>query len=367
MALRNRMMWILLILATMWTAPPAAGQADQPKEDPATEVAAALDSGRTPAAATIEKIMEQAVRNIAVRYNLNDAQTEETRELMKRKVHRFLKEHENEVWPAIRDLVASRLGAKPPENREEMMRIGKAAKPLAKFAKEAIFRANEEWRIILTVEQREMHDFDLEEMHKSFEQIDKNLGDWEQGRLTEHGIFPTPEITGREPRRPGKPPKGRLPEPVVEGFDPNHFFDTFVEEFIKEYELDEGQITSARSILQEFKTKANDYKVAEKLEFAKIAARQREAMLERDLKAIKRAAAAHKKLLEPVYVLCDEMDDRLKGLLTTAQIQRHADKSTGAKETPKAAGVTKKTSSKKATPPTTEPVGPDLQATGDKE
>ena len=39
-----------------------------------------------------------------------------------------------------------------------------------------------------------------------------------------------------------------------------------VAEFIKEYELNEGQITAARSILVEFKGKANDFKNAKKKE-----------------------------------------------------------------------------------------------------
>ena len=41
-------------------------------------------------------------------YNLNDEQSAKTQEIMQREVMRFLKEHEDEVWPIIREL----LGAK---------------------------------------------------------------------------------------------------------------------------------------------------------------------------------------------------------------------------------------------------------------
>ncbi len=347
MTFGNRLVWIVVLTVGVWTVPSRADQLEKP---PVADIAETLKSDAAPAAATIDAIMEQAVRNIAARYNLNDVQAESTRQLMKRDVYKFLKEHENEVWPAIRDLLAAQLGAKPPDSREDVMRIGKASRPLAKLAEEAIFRANEEWRLILTQQQKDMHDFDLVEMRKTFEVIDKNLGGWEEGDPLENRIFPDQkQLIGRQPPRPHRPRKGHLPEPTVEFFDPHPIFETLVEEFIKEYELDEGQITSARSILEEFKVKANDFRDAKKLELAKIAVQQQDALARRDLKAIKQTNAAHKKLLEPVYELCDEMDGRLKGLLTTSQIQRHAEKSK-ARETSKGAPkVTKKTSPKKKT------------------
>lgn len=340
------MVWIVVFTVGAWASP---SRADQPEETSAPDIAETLKSDGAPAAATIEAIMEQAVRNIAARYNLNDAQTENTRQLMKRDVYKFLKEHENEVWPAIRDLLATQLGAKPPESRDEVKRIGKASRPLAKLAEEAIFRANEEWRLILTPQQKEMHDFDLVEMRKTFEVIDENLAEWVDGEPTENNIFPEQnQLIGRQPPRPPRPRKG-LPEPKVEFFDPHPIFETLVEEFIKEYELDKGQITSARSILEEFKGKANDFRDAKKVDLTKIAAWQQDALDRRDLKAIKAAAVAHKKLLEPIYKLCDEMDGRLKGLLTTSQIQRHAEKSKAGEAWQRPPKVTKKTSPKKKT------------------
>jgi len=117
-----------------------------------------------------------------------------------------------------------------------------------------------------------------------------------------------------------------------------------VEAFIKEYDLDKGQITTARSILEEFKGDANTFREAKKEELAQIISRQREALAIRDLPGVKKARAEHKKLLAPVYDLCNEMESRLKNLLTTAQIQRHAEKAerNTSKSTPRK--VTRKTS-----------------------
>jgi len=301
--------------------PPAVPPASQPAPA-AANAGTTLESGTTPTSATVERIMEEAVKNISRRYNLNEAQTAETQKLMKREVNRFLKEHEAEVWPAIRDLLAAQLGGKPPDNREEVMRIGKSAKPLLGLAKDAILKANEEWRINLTPEQKAMHDFDLGEMEKTFSQIDKNFGDWASGQPTDAGLFPAPPAVDRSPPRPKKPPAG-IPEPEVETFRVT-IFDTFVEEFIKDYQLDQGQIDSARSILKEFKVKANDFKAAKQEELAKIAVDQKAAMEARDRDKIAATEAARKKVLEPVYALFGEMETRLKGLLTTTQIERHA-------------------------------------------
>ncbi len=367
MTLRKRAVCALGGCVIFWSG---AGRAEEPEkvkkpEKPAiVDATEALDSGKTPAAATIDRIMEQAVRNIAARYNLNDVQAEETDKLMKREVYRFLIEHENEVWPIIRDLLKWQL--QTPDDPEKMMDIGKAAGPLAKLAEEAIYRSNEEWGLILTPEQKRVHDFDLTEMRKTFEEIHQNFAEWEAGRPTEKGIVPDPQIAGRDPPRPPRPPKGRLPDPEVEIFDPNQIFETLVEEFIKEYGLDEGQITSARSILEEFKVKANDFREAKKVEFAKIALKQQEAMVDRDLDTIKKARADQKKLLRPVYELSAEMHDRLEKLLTTAQIQRHAERSKRADEKPKASKVTKKTSPKKSKPSEGESSESGSQAKSDK-
>lgn len=264
--------------------------------------------------------MEEAVRNIARRYNLNEAQSRETDQLMKREVHKFLKDHEAEVWPVIRDLLAAQFGGKPPE-AAEAMRIGKSARPLVGLAKDAIVRANEEWRSFLNTDQKAMHDYDMAEMDKTFQKIEKNFDDWALGQPTDAGLFPPPPAEDLSPPKPRKPSPG-LPDPEVEVFRVS-IFDTFVEEFIKENQLDHGQIDSARSILKEFKSKANDFKKAKKLELSKIAAAQRTALDARDREKMVAAEAERKKLLEPVQALIGEMEERLKGLLTTGQLERY--------------------------------------------
>ncbi len=315
---------IALFLSISLCLPVAASA--QTKSQSRDETKAELSTGLPAPAATVDAIMAQAVRNIAVRYNLNDGQMEKTHQLMKREVEAFLRDHEEEVWPVIRDLIHSQF--RDPANEEDRKRLGKAAGPLAKAAKEAIFRANEEWRLYLTPGQREVHDFDLSEMEKTFTSMDENLNSWAAGTKTNKSIFPDPQIANAGPQRPAKPDGHKLPRPeIVYGFKPDHIFDTIVEEFIKEYELEKGQITSARSILEEFKAKANDFKASKKDELAKIYAELTAAHERRDSKAKQQLDADRKKLFEPVMELTEQMGERLRNLLTTAQLQRHAEKS----------------------------------------
>lgn len=268
--------------------------------------------------ATIEQIMDQAVKNIARRYNLNDAQTSETHNLMKREVNRFLKDHEADVWPVLRDLLAAQVNGKAPDSPEERARLGKAARPLLKLAQDAILQANAEWRDYLDPIQKATHDYDLAEMRKSFSDMDRNFEKLEKGEVPDGGgIFPPPPTVDRSPPRPKKPPEG-LPEPeVVE----TSIFDNFVEVFIRDYKLDEGQTDAARSILIEYKTKAEAFKQSKKAELIQIATEEKAARDAHDRDRRLKAEKASKDLLAPVYALYAEFENRLKGLLTTAQLQ----------------------------------------------
>ncbi|MCH7591808.1 MAG: hypothetical protein IH989_03370 [Planctomycetes bacterium] len=296
--------------------------AAQTRDSRMSDAAEELKSGKPPAALTLDTIMDAAVRNIAKRYNLNEAQRDLTDQLMKRGVERFLKDHENEVWPVIGDLLRSRLGLEPPD-AADAMRIGKAARPLLEAAKEYIYSANEEWRTMLTDEQKTVHDFDLKDMKRQFAEMDENFKSWEEGEPNPR-LFPTADKSRRQPPRPTITPDV---QPEYRIFDPNLILETLVEEFIKEHKLSKGQVTAARSILEEFKGQANDYKMSKKKELAAVAIERHAALQARDLSGIKAAETKHKKLLKPIYALCDAMTDRLEKQLTTAQIQRHAGES----------------------------------------
>ena len=315
------------------TAKPAEPAKDVPQ--PKSQTSSTTAEKQMPTQATVEMIMTEAVKNIAKRYNLNEAQKQKTDEIMKRDVNRFLKDHEAQVWPIIRDLMSN--GFQPPSNPEDVKRIGNAATPLLKEAQKAILDGNKEWREYLTPEQQAMHDYDLGEMEKQFVEAEKNFKSWADGKPT-GGLFPamTADNSPPTPPRPpgGLPKKMPAPEPEVQVFRES-LFDSYVEDFIKQYELDPAQIDAARSILAEFKQKAGSFRESNRAELKKIGDEYKAAMDSKDREKIAQAEADRKKLLGPVYALFGEMDERLKALLTSTQVQRHGAKpATGAKIDP---------------------------------
>ena len=287
----------------------------------------------------VEQILDVVVRNIAARYNLNEEQTSRTDDLMKREVYRFLQEHHDAVWPVVRELLKGQvIGQLPLDDPDEIKRLGRAAKPLAKLAQKAITDANMEWREWLSPEQKRLHDFDLDQMDRQFKGIHQNLDSWERGEPIRRNIFPPPEEYVKEPIHPARPdpgiPKGKpdLPDQVGRVTTDADMFATYVEEFIKDYKLDPSQINSARSILKEFQNRATSYLETNKDALSRANAAQEAAVKKRDHKAIQEAEAARRELLEPVNGLFVKMDERLQALLTSAQKEESAEKK---KSTPK--------------------------------
>ncbi len=292
--------------------------------------------------ATVERIMNTAVHNISVRYNLNAAQKEKTMEIMHREVYRFLKEHEDQVWPLIRDFLSQQGIGQPPSDTEQMKRIGKSAGPMMKLIHEAIIRGNKEWRMNLTEDQKDMHDYDMREIEKTFEKANETLERWAMGDSDAGGVFPPPPPLSASPTQPRRPVGDALPPPEISGFDPKRLFDVLVDNFIKKYRLNQSQIDAARSILEEYKSKAIDFKNSHKLELNGIGAKWLAAQEAGDRKLLRQAEGDKKELLKPVHVMRGQMEERLMLLLTTAQKDRFA-------SSQKAAG--KRGRSKKASVP----------------
>ena len=138
-----------------------------------------------------------------------------------------------------------------------------------------------------------MHDCEMAQRGGAFDYIDENLSAWEKGKtVPERKFFPQPtgDAAPPIPHRPASKVASGIP--IVE--PPISVLGTFVEEFIADSELGEGQITSARSILVEFKAKAEQFKKNNKEQFRKLALARSRAEAKRDRKQINVVMAVHK-------------------------------------------------------------------------
>ena len=273
---------------------------------------------------SLEQIMERACHNIGRRYNLNDEQLAATLDLMKKRVYEFLADNHDEVWPLLRDLTLTQLGTNPDVlEGDQLKRLGKGALPLLEKAKKAILDGNQEWAKILTPQQLAKHQFDLEKMEEQFQAIEDNFQNWADGVPTEQGIFPPPRYYPDDPPTPEKPPDGipKLPKPEVSEITLG-LFETRVEEFIREYQLDNTQIESARSIMREYQEKARQHQKRHEQDFAQLAADREKAFKAKDRKAIAAADERERELRKPIQESFGQMEERLMALLTQAQRER---------------------------------------------
>jgi hypothetical protein len=310
-----------LVAGLALLAPPVLGaskEEDGKKEEDAKKEVSSLWN--------IEQMMLQAADNISARYNLNAKQREQTRELMVTEVTRFLDEHP-EIWPLVRDLARYQMvGSVPPG--EVGKQLGARALPLLEDIRSAILSSNERWRKILSEEQKRMHDYDLQDMEKTFAKMEANFRQMKEGTGGKPYVIPPPNEQINTPPRPPKPDDsvgGLIPPP--EAVDSEDYWESYVRKFILSYELDEGQSESALSIMRECREKARAYRLSKQREFAEVEEKLREARREGQAPQAQRAkyrvwTGIQKNLKKPIHDIFQELKDRLDTIPTQAQRER---------------------------------------------
>jgi hypothetical protein len=314
----NRIL-VALLLGTTLVAPARADQNDEAQK----EVKGFWN---------VDSMMLQAADNIARRYNLNDNQREQTRKLMVDEVTGFLNDHPD-VWPLVRDLARYQMQGKPPEG-EIAKQIGGRALPLLEDIRNSILTANERWRNILTEEQKAMHDYDLQDMQKTFAKMESNFRQMREGVPINPGVLPGPN-DGTPPHTPPVPPvqqtSGKIIPPNTKDENTEDYWESYVKKFIEVYELDEAQSVAARSIMNECKQRAQAYRQSKQKEFADVEQRLIEARRDGQTPQAQQAkirvwTQVQKGLNKPIYDLFQELKDRLEPIPTDAQREKAAAK-----------------------------------------
>ncbi len=273
----------------------------------------------------VDRILKTAVDNLSTRYNLNDEQRAFTNEMMVSRVKAFLHDHEAEIWPLIKDLTQiQRKGEAPDPDNARV--LGKRVLEIIEEAKAEIFSSNDEWREILTDEQKVVHDYDLREMTKTFGQMEKNFTQWKAGKPESTGIFPPPPDPKNQPAIPPRPASTpRVAKATPKGADFTSSMAEYVKKFIADYELTAGQIETANSILREIKLRADGYTKSHEQELGAIKAR---IVSETDLKEKKKLTVEQGKLTRPLQQLFAELKGRLDGIPEKAQRDRFEERGT---------------------------------------
>jgi hypothetical protein len=279
----------------------------------------------------IDGLILQASYNVSTRYNLNESQHAASEGIFQKHINKFLVEHQDEIYPLIRDIVRQQGGADK-LSPDQIKRIGRLAEPLIGKAYEAIMEANKEWveKVDLSPDQKRLLEWDFKEMEHQFEDIRDNFRRMrDKGEFVQDPMFPQTEPSSEPPPLPKQPPVKEptiTKEPAVSApYDPTAF-DVVVDKFIKDYELDAAQIVTADSLRNEFKQRAVEYRKSNQKAYDDIARRKKEAQEKGDLEAQKKASREEDILNAEISKLIDEMTQRLLPIPRESQKQKYEEK-----------------------------------------
>ncbi len=331
----------------------------------------------------IDALLENHARFLARRYNLSADQDAFTQAFLRQKTQEFLARHREELFDLVDRLVDVRAGAEM--TQQDLMAWGKRALPLYEEAKTLIVSGNQEWRGILTEEQRRTHDEDLAEMQDSFAMTESQLQRIVSGEMTVEEFRkgpaqpaarsaprpPTPKPTpvAASPEPPPPPPAqpatpANRPTPIaaapqegrsgstgrvgqgaavarapdqrgsrgrptavgaVSGIGFESQWEAYVRDFIQRYQLDEGQTQRAQGILKDCQEMANRLIQKRKPELERLDRQLQELGQSSDADKLKQLSELNQKrtkLFEPVNEIFEkQLKPRLERLPTRAQRQ----------------------------------------------
>ncbi len=199
-----------------------------------------------------ERMMKQASEGIARHYRLNDEQKAFTSKLLAERVTKFLSKHNKKLWPLLMELTQQQMSGKEP-SKEAAKRIAEMGSPIFEDARAEIMRGQDEFRKILTDQQKKIHDRDLKGLNAQFKQIDRRFQNWKSGNVSGRHPFDGMAIG---------PGRGQqiVPGPSRRANTPEAKWERYVRRFNADYRLDDTQQRSTGAVLQDLKDHAGQYR-----------------------------------------------------------------------------------------------------------
>lgn len=285
----------------------AQAETDKPKiADP--ERATPKTHPTQPELWNVSQMMEDAVMQIARRYNLNKAQENYTRLILKTRVQDFLADHESEVRQLLKESFEMRIkGSKP----DDLKSWAERAQPVYEAAMNAILEGNQEWGDILDAEQKLQHEQDLSQMRSQFDRINTMLDGWKGGT----GGTSTQTTPSNGSQAPNPQHKISIDPPVATPDIEDEWLQ-YVNKFILAYGLDAKQDVAARSIYDEQRKKAKTFRESKKKLFDQVRRQFEEATGEDARLKAERIKFALESQIRTLFV---ELEKRLEAGLTSEQ------------------------------------------------
>lgn len=152
----------------------------------------------------LDLLVDNYAKFLARKYDLTEEQDQYTKFLLRERAYSFLEKNEHDLRDLIDRMFEVRSGGEMMP--EELVAWGAHAAPIYEEAKKIITEGNQEWREILTPEQKKIHDEDLRLMQQSFETTEEQLNRILTGDMTVDEF--------RSPYRARRPSRPRTPSPA---------------------------------------------------------------------------------------------------------------------------------------------------------
>lgn len=158
------------------------------------------EKGRWAGLLNVNVMVETYTQFLVRRYDLTEEQGAYTKQLLTQRAADFMSAHGDEVNSLMEGLFDARAGGDI--TQDELVAWGQRAMPIFEEAKRLIVAGNDEWRNILSDEQKRIHDEDLVQMNENFAHTHAQLDRIVTGEMTVDE-FRKPQRNSSTGRRPG--------------------------------------------------------------------------------------------------------------------------------------------------------------------
>jgi hypothetical protein len=296
-------------------------------EPPAREPTAAAASQSTPLGgfwpteSMTRSVLARWVDESAVELDLSEDQQAQILENALNRWPKFLEENRAELQPLLNEWIEMRLAMEPPST-EQVQAWSERMLPVWQKIRGQFNDGIEDVREVLNPLQRAKFESEVLQFNTGLNVAEAKIKQWHRGEFKEHEFWDPPRSV-RKKRREARKAEQRgeqieaEAQPVDQVAEELKSWDRYTEEFIRIYELDEGQKSTARSCLKELRDRATAYRDRNIDRINKLEDRIARSDGSRDeLKEIE-------KLLIEVYGPIDDMfkelQARLEGIPTSAQ------------------------------------------------
>ncbi len=308
-------------------SPSDAGMKEEARSAPSPEAAtpSTPSEGLWPSRKLMRSMLLRWADEVSRQYELDDEQRVKMQQAVTQRWEPYLTENRAAIQPVLNEFVEMRMDLEPP-GKEQVQAWADRAMPIFEQAREQITAGTEEFREILEPRQRAKFELDALKFGIGLQAARHKLGQWREGTFDPVEFWePTPSVRHerREDRRRREAEAiAKVPPVTNEAEETDQIsleldaWDKYVREFVKIFNLDEGQRTTASSVLTELKGRAEAHRDRRRSEIADLEHRIS------TFTGSKEEAAELKRRLAELYGPIDEMFQDLKSRIEPIPTER---------------------------------------------